>query len=330
MKHVLLSLVLVAACDPGPDLDLDIDLGPGPIAGERGAVTFSFVDGCTGSQPLWGCPKIMPTLAVGSQMRLVAGSVSGEAADERRLARAKATSLDQGVASASRDEGGLLVIDAIAPGVTTVELVDDGEVIDELSIHIEPIARLQTDTSSPAPTVLVGSRFAAPVDAFGPSGSRLYAHGAIGAQTFDGLELDTEATGFFTASDQFVVRSNTPGDVRIEFFVERASAESSFRIATRAEITEISVSDLFADPTSNKGRLEATPKIDGVAVRGGPACDWQVVSGNAVLTSAVGDNINNPLFVIYDSAIVYGNGEVVVECRANERVVAQHTLQLAP
>jgi len=91
-------------------------------------------DGCSGAQPLWGCPKEVPRLAVGSQARFVIGSVSGTADDEHRLGRAEANSLNRSVVSANRDEAGLLVLDAIAPGATTVELVDNGEVIDTVKI----------------------------------------------------------------------------------------------------------------------------------------------------------------------------------------------------
>src|SRR5262245_36745550 len=101
MKSILLSFVLLAGCAADMDLDLDVDLGPGPIAGERGAITLSFVDGCPGSQPLWGCPKEMPLFAVGATARFVVGSVSGTADDERRLARAQANSLHRGVVWAS-------------------------------------------------------------------------------------------------------------------------------------------------------------------------------------------------------------------------------------
>jgi hypothetical protein len=161
----------------------------------------------------------------------------------------------------------------------------------------------------------------------------LYARGAIEARTFDGLVVDPEATGYFIASEQFAVKSDITGDVGIEFSAAGHSVTSTFHIVNRTEITEVELLDVFADPTTNKGRVEAVAKINGVTVRGGPACSWSIVSGGgpgAALAASAGNDLGNPLFVIYNSAIVYGSGDIVVECRANKRVAAQHTIQLAP
>jgi hypothetical protein len=68
-------------------------------------------------------------------------------------------------------------------------------------------------------------------------------------------------------------------------------------------------------------------------VNGGPACDWSIVSGGglgAALSSSVGDPFADTLFVFHDAAIAYGSGDMIVECRANDEVFAQHTIHFAP
>src|SRR4051794_5651967 len=61
MNQTLLIMVVVAGC--GPSFDIDFDIAAGPVVGDRRFATFSFVDGCPGSDPLFGCPQQLPSFA---------------------------------------------------------------------------------------------------------------------------------------------------------------------------------------------------------------------------------------------------------------------------
>jgi hypothetical protein len=105
------------------------------------------------------------------------------------------------------------------------------------------------------------------------------------------------------------------------------------RTITREEITEVSIAEIAPTPNANKVRLVAGAKMNELGVDGGPACDWRIVTGGgigAALSSSVGDPFAGTLFVFDDAAIAFGSGDMMVECRANDRVVAQHTIHFAP
>ena len=324
------ALLIATAC--APTIDFDLDLEPGPVVGERGAVTFSLVDGCPDSDPFFGCPKTLPGFAVGSQARFIIGSVTGDTGDEQRLRNAKPRSLDREIASASRDADGLLYIDSFAEGDTTIEIIEDGETLDTINVYVDRIMRLDAGDSATPPYHLVGTVFPAEVNAYGSSGQRVFAHGAIAARAINGLALDAEHFDYFTGSESFAVTSNTPGYGELDVWTDTVSSSVRFEMVTRDEITEVTIEELFPTPDANKVTLIASARIDGRLVAGGPACDWRVVTGGGpgvVLSPKVGDAFTTSLFVLYTSAIVFGSGATVVECRANDRVVVQHTIQFA-
>ena len=328
MKRVLVCLLGVAACHPSIDFDLDLD--PGPIDGEKGFATFSFVDGCPGADPLFGCRKQLPGFAMGSRARFVVGSISGDPADDQRLERAKASTLDPNVAIAGRDADGFLVLASVAPGDTTIRLMEDGDELETLSVHVEKITSMET-YEWPPPDVITGARFGAAVEAYGTFRTPLYARGAITATTTNGLVLDNDNSGYFTASEQVAVRAEKPGDVDVIFRAGDVSTESTFHIVAREDITDIAISELYPDAGATKVRMFADIKAGDTAVRGGPACEWSIVSGGgpgAAISSSVDDDLDNAWFTLYNAAIVYGEGDMTVECRANDRVVGQHTLHL--
>ena len=337
----MIPLTVSACCVPlvlfatacGPSIDVDLDLDPGPVIGERGNVTFNFVDGCPGADVLFGCPETLPNFAIGSQARFVIGSVTGNADDEARLRRAKARTADRAVMGASRDADGLLFLDSFGAGATTIQIVQDGEVLDTIRVEVAPIVRLDAGDSAMPALHLVGTTFPAAVTAYGPANQQLYAHGAIATRTVDGLALDPDRSGYFTTSEQFAVTGDTPGYAKLEVWTDTVYDSTQFQIVTRDDITEVTITEITPTAGTSKIHLAAGAKIDGRMVNGGPLCDWRVVSGGGpgvALSSAVGDAFTTSLFVLYDSAIVFGSGDTVVECRANDRVVAQHTIQFAP
>lgn len=328
MKPLLVVLLVTSACHPS--FDFDVDLDPGPVVGDRGFATLSFVDGCVGSDVLFGCPKHLPAFATDSRARFVIGSMSGDTDDEHRVERAKVTSSDSRIVIANRDDDGLLQVLPVGTGDATVELTDDGDVIDSIGIHIEPIGSLIVPTEE-TPTVLAGATFAAVVDAHSPSGERLWAHGAITPSTSGGLSLVPGAEGYFTNSEQFGVRGDVPGLARVEFRAGDAWTEGQFHLVSRDDITEVAIGEFYPEPGATKIRLVASAKAGAAGVRGGPACDWRIASGGgpgAALSPRVDDDLDATWLTLYNSAAVFGEGDVVVECRANDRVVAQHAMHL--
>lgn len=325
-------MFVVAGC--GPSFNIDLNLDAGPVVGDKGFATFSFVDGCPGSDPLVGCPQQLPSFAIGSRARFVIGSVTGDADDQHRLALAELQSSNPAVVIAGRDAAGLVVLSSIAAGEAALELKADGAVIDSITVHVEPIASMATHAGPPA-VVLKGVRFAVGVDAHGPKGELLFAHAAIVAKTFGGLVLDTDTSGFFTGSEQVVVRSDIAGEVRVEFMAGNVSTQTDIHVVSRDEITSIDVTEPFGSASNtNKAHVVADARVGDVLVSGGPGCDWSIVSGGgpgAALAAGVDDNANgNNLFHLYNSAVVFGSGDTVVECQASDTVVGRHTIHFAP
>ena len=337
-RFALLVVLAVGACggpiDWGSGLDFDFDLGRGAVTGKYGAVTFNFVDGCADGDPLFGCADTMPPFAVGSHVRLIAGTTTGDAEDERRLARAKVITFNDTVTAVGRDADGFIVLDTIAVGTTLVQLVDDddGDVIDEFDVEVEAIWTLEADDGS-SPMRLLGAAFPADVRVLGTSGRTLYAHGAVTAESPDGLAFEPDVqTWFYNKSAQVALRGDAPGEARVRFSAGGEYDQATVRVVTRDEITEVRIDDSFSEPNTNKARLSATTYVDGQIVRGGPGCDWRIVSGggpDVSLSPAVGNGFTQSLFVVYDSALVFGVGETVIECRANDRVVGQYTILFA-
>ena len=248
------------------------------------------------------------------------------------MARATVKTSDSKIVVATRDADGFVAVFPVAAGDATVTLEDDGDLIDTFEFHVQPIAFLKVNGTE-TPTVLAGPHFAAPVDATAADGEPLYAHGAITARTSGGLIVEHTPTGYFTSSEQFVVRSDTPGDAHIEFTAGDAWTETHFHIVTRDQITEVSVNEWFREEGSTKALLTAEPKVGDAWMRGGPACDWSIVSGGgpgAALSATVDDDLDDKLFTLYDAAVVYGEGDMTVECRANDHVVGQYTVHLGP
>jgi hypothetical protein len=327
MKSLCALLFMAAAC--GDPFTFDFDLG-GPITGDQEAVTFSFVDGCTGGDVLFECGHQLPHFAVASEARFIIGSTTGDADDERRVGRARVRTQDETIAIAYRDEEGLLILDALAPGETRLEIVEDGDVLDSILIQIEPIVGMAAG-SFPPPLYLAGSVFKAGVTAKGPTGLPLYGRMAITPKPLDGLEIDPEASAFFTSSLAVPVTKATPGDARMQFWADTFSAEATYRIVTREDITEVTFEEVAPTPGSNKATLTVWAKSGDQRVHGGPVCDWSIASGggpNVSLSSRVGDDLANTFYVLYDSALIYGSGETTIRCAVNDRVVGYHTLYL--
>ncbi|HUS31881.1 MAG TPA: hypothetical protein VMZ53_25445 [Kofleriaceae bacterium] len=349
MKRALVLALFVAACDPMGDFDIDLSgLEPGPIAGDRGAVTFALVDGCPGGNFLFGCDKTMPAFAVGARARFVIGSASGSPSDEAKLAKATFVVSDPRVAAVGRDAEGFVVLSALADGSAVIEVDDEnGDVIDSISVDVERVVSLKGDMAT---TVLEGARLGASVIATGTSGRALFAHGAVVATLTGGIELDADPSGFFMSSEQVVIRVGKllPPDTNSEteptesiartrpahivWSTGAVSTDVSYTIVTRDDITSVKVSELWHEPSAYKQNLHADAKVGEKYVRGGPACDWRIVSGGgdgAALASGVGDDTHSG-FAFFDSALVYGNGDMTVECRVNERVVGEMTVHLGP
>jgi hypothetical protein len=355
MKRALL-LAVMAACDPMGDFEFDIDLSglePGPIHGEYDAVTFSLVDGCPNGNFLFGCPKTMPRFAVGSRARFVIGSVSGDPADDRRLASAQFVVSHPEVAAMGRDAEGFVVLESLAEGNALVEIDDeDGELIDMIHVNVEHIVSLKGDSAT---TILGGARVGASVAATGTSGGLLFARGAVVATLTGGLVLDEDSSVFFTGSDELAIRSidlspipplgetetpptsatiaaRGPGAGHITWTAGAVTATVDYTIVSRADITSAKVSELWHEPDAHKQWLHADSKVGETYVRGGPACDWRIVSGGgdgAAIASGVGDDTHSEL-AFFDSALVYGAGAMTVECRVNDQVSGQYTVQLGP
>lgn len=330
MKEWLLVLGLVGCGDP-VDFDIDFDLGTGPAVGIEGNVTFNSVDGCPGGDFLFGCRAELPTFASGAHARFVIGSTTGAPDDEDMVERARPRSADPGIVQVSRSSDGLLLLDAVAPGVTRVDLYSGDDLVDSIDVAVEDIQQLVV---TPHTSVqLVGPAFPVGVKAYGTvPGWPLYARGSLVATALDGLTLADGIVDYFTASDQLAVRADTAlvGRVRVE--AGGLASETSVRTITRDEISELEIGELIPTPNANKVRLFAVARSNGLTVDGGPACDWRIVSGGgagAALSASVGDPFAATLFVIDNGAIAFGSGETIVECRANDRVVAQHTIQFA-
>jgi hypothetical protein len=354
MKRAVLITALLAGCDP-VDFDFDLDLSgleAGPIHGQYDQVTFSLVDGCPDGDFLFGCPKTMPTFAVGAHARIVMGSTSGEAADDDKLATATFKSSNAHAATAARDADGFVVIDALAEGATEIEVDDaDGTLIDQFYVEVERIAWLEGDDYS-SRVILEGARLAASVLAHGTSGRHLFAHGAVVA-TLSDMDLDADPSGFFMKSDMVVIRTapivlppngNTDPTqstdaitrqrpARIEWTAGKAVTDVDYTVVTREELTSAYAAELWHEPGAYKQTLHAEGKIgDTTYVRGGPVCDWRIVSGGgdgAAVTSGVGDDTHSD-WAFYDIAVVYGTGDMTVECRVNDRVAEQVTVHLGP
>jgi hypothetical protein len=351
MKRAVLIALSLAACQP-VDFDFDLDLSglePGPITGQQGAVTFALVDGCPDGNFLFGCPKTMPPFAVGAHARVVIGSVSGEPGDEAKLAEATFGVSNSDALAVGRDADGFVVIDALAEGTAVVEINDkDGALIDSVRIDVEKIVGLTGDTQT---TILEGARVAAPVIAKGTSGRALFAHNAVVATLSDGLLLDENPDGFFMESEQVVIRSTkielppTSGEqeptesiarrrpARITWSAGSVSVIVLYTIVSREEITNITVGELWHEPGAYKQSLHADAQVGLTTyVRGGPACDWRIVSGGgdgAAIATGVGDDAKSD-WAFFDMALVYGQGDMTVECRANSRVAGTFVVHLGP
>jgi hypothetical protein len=330
MKECLLVLGLVGC---GNGFEFDFDLGVGPVMGERGNVTFVATDGCPGSDDLFGCKDELPHFAIGAHARFVIGSTTGDAEDEDSVELARPRSSDMNIVEVGRGADGLLLVDAIAPGMARVDLYSDGDLLDTIVFIVEDVQTLDVRPHQTAQ--MVGAAFPVSVTAYGASRSRpLYARGALRATALDGLVLEDGITDYFDESEQFAVRGDKPGLGRIRVEVGGLADETTIRTVDRNEITEIKIGELFAtnEPT-NKVRLAATAKAGTLSVDGGPLCDWRIVSGGgtgAALSSRVGDPFASSWFVVDDGALAFGSGEMIVECRANEQVATQHTIQFAP
>jgi len=349
MKRAVLIPLALAACHP-VDFDFDLDLSglePGPIHGYYDQVTFSLVDGCPDGNFLFGCPKTMPAFATGAHARIVIGSTSGEPADEEMLATATFKTSNAGVASIGRDADGFVVIDALAPGVTNLEIDDaEGTQIDTVLVEVEPIVLLEGDKST---MILEGARLAAAVLATGSSGRHLFAHGAVVA-TPSGIDLDADQSGFFNDSDQVVIRTqpvvppNTNGEAEpteaiasrrpahITWSAGSVQTSVAYTIVERDDITTAEVKELWHDPGAYKQTLNADVKVGETYVRGGPACEWRIVSGGgdgAAIATGAGDDTRSA-WAFFDMALVYGEGDTTIECRVNNRVAEQLTIHLGP
>ncbi len=323
------GLTGLMGCGDGVDLDLDLSFG-GPVVGGAGKATFHAVDGCPGYD-LFGCPDTLPTFAVGAHARFIIGSTTGDASDEEAIALARPRSVDETIVEVGRGADGLLLLDAVSPGRTSVNLYTGEEFVDSIEVEVEDIQQLEVVPSDAV--YLTGTPFAVRVKAYGASrGGPLYARGAVSATTFDGLALE-EHVGYFDESDQFAVRGTSVGVGRFRVDAGATTNEITVRTVARNEITEIVIHELAPAPDANKIRLFAHAKVNDLTVNGGPACDWRIVSGGgpgAALSSSVDDPFSSALFVIDDGAIAFGSGDMVVECRTNDQVFAEHTIHFAP
>jgi hypothetical protein len=156
MNLLVPAVLFTAACSP--TIDFDLDFGVGPVVGERGNLTFTYVDGCATGDAFFGCRAELSPFAEGSQVRFSLGSLNGAPHERARIALAKARSLDSTITSASRDADGILYLDSVGEGDTTIEIVDDGDTLDTLTVHVEPIVRLTTLDEQPAPLRARASR----------------------------------------------------------------------------------------------------------------------------------------------------------------------------
>jgi hypothetical protein len=349
MKRSVLIALVLAAC--GNDFEFDLDLSglePGPIPGESGAVTVSLVDGCPGGNFLFGCPKTMPPLAVGARARMVIGSVTGEAADETEIAEATFLASNPRIISVGRDDEGFVVVEALAEGSASINIDGkDGSNIDTIHIEVERIAKLEGDKQT---MILEGARLAAAVDATGTSGRALFAHGAVVATLSDGLQLDDDPEGFFMESEQVVIRSTklelppTNGEQEptqsiarrrpghITWTAGTVTADVSYTIVSRDEISNITIGELWHEPGAYKQTLHADAKVGETYLRGGPACEWRIVSGGgegAAIATGVGDDTKSD-WAFFDLALVYGEGDMTIECRANTRVAGHYVVHVGP
>jgi hypothetical protein len=349
MKRAALFAFALAACQPDFDFDIDLSgLEPGPIPGDNGAVTFSLVDGCPGNNFLWGCPKTMPPFAVGARARMVIGSMTGEATDEATIAGATFVVSNPRVLAFGRDADGFVVVDALAEGTARVEIDDkNGALIDSIYIEVERIVSLTGDTRT---MILEGARLGAQVAATGTSGRELFARGAVMASLSDAIQLDEDQDGFFSRSDEVVIRSMklelppTNGDPEPDESIARrrpghitwsagaVTTDVSYSIVSHEEITAVQVAELWHEPDAYKQHLHAEVKVGETWVRGGGACEWKIVSGGgdgAAIAAGVGDDARSD-WAYFDLALVYGEGDMTVECRANDRAAAQATTHLGP
>jgi hypothetical protein len=330
MRECILVLGLVGC---GNGFEFDFDLGVGPVMGEMGNVTFVATDGCPDSDDLFGCKDELPHFAIGAHARFVIGSTTGDAEDEDVVELARPRSQDPKIVEVGRGADGLVLVDAIAPGMARVDLYSDGDLLDTIVFIVEDVQVL--DVLPHQSAQMVGAAFPVSVTAYGESrGRALYARGALHATALDGLVLEDGVIDYFSESEQFAVRGDKPGVGRIRVEVGGLADETTIRTIDRSEITELLIGELFAtNEPKNKVKLAATAKVDTLHVDGGPLCDWKIVSGGgpgAALSSRVGDPFTDSLFTVDDGALAFGSGEMVVECRANDQVVGQHTIQFAP
>ncbi|HSD87311.1 MAG TPA: hypothetical protein VLB44_07340 [Kofleriaceae bacterium] len=328
MRRALLLVLPLAACQPDFDFDLDLSFGDHTV-GQLGAVTFSLVDGCP-DDGFFGCPNALPVFAIGARPRFVIGSIDGRVEHERRIAAATARSTVSSVAAAEIDDTGMLVVQGLAEGHTAIEILDGNDVIDRIALEVAPIHTLEAGKEST--TVLVATPIGARITARDPAGRLLYARGAVTASTSGTLVLDADNQGFFAASDQVAVFGELPGEATVSFSANAAHVDVPYRVVETSSISKITLAELPLDATvGNKTRLYAQAFVGDERVRGGATCEWSIVSGggpDAALAAGTHDDRRWALFQLFDQAILYGSGDVVVQCRANPDVAGQATVHL--
>jgi hypothetical protein len=329
MKNIAL-FVFAVGCSPGVDFDLPpIDLG-GSTNGDRGVASFIAVDGCPGDS-IFGCPTHAPPLALGATTRYIVASIDGDGPTNDALARATARSAQPAVATVDRLADGTLAITArAAPSIATIELVDDGDVIDSLTLNTGAIDVLApTDEST---VVLAGTRIGARVEA--RSGSEvLYARGAIQMTASGALAVLPDNSGFFSASEQIAVGGNAPGDAMLTFSGGGHTVDVPYTVVTPSDITRIAFgTDVLDAHDTNRVPVFASAYVGDAQVRGGGACSWQIVSGspNASLSPLDGDDTDSAVLPLDNGAMLFGQGDIVVECRASPTVAAHVTVRLHP
>ena len=317
-----LFLLLAVGCDPG------VDIGPIDITsttGDKGVADFAFADGCP-DETFLGCN--WPALAVGASARIVVTAADGDGATTDLLARATPRSSSPDVAVPSRDAVGTLVVTGVAPGWTEIELVGDhGIVVDQIGIFVEAIGGLAPPVDD-SNAVMAGARIGARVIA-GGGAKTLFARGAITATTSGALARAADTGGFFSASDQLVVAGDQAGDATVSFRAGDIALDVPYTVVTPAMITRLDLGGATIDATDRDHTdVIATGYFGGSEVRGGPVCDWHIISGNAWLAPRTLDDTSFRLLPVYTTALVSGSGDVDLECRANPRVAARVTVRL--
>jgi hypothetical protein len=240
------------------------------------------------------------------------------------------------VASARRDAQGLVIINAIAAGTATIELVDAESGIDSLTIEVQPIQRFVRSPDSNV--VLAGTPIGARVFAEGTtSGGWLSARGALVTKTAGALARQRNTAGYYFASSQTAVIGWAPGDATVSFETGDVMVDVPYRVVERSQLTGLVLGERFFGPAStvdardrNRVYLFADAYADGERVRGGPSCDWSIASGTGGVAAYAADDLNRRWLDTDTAAIVYGSGDVIVECRASDTLVAEITVRLHP